>query len=105
MMDPVIEIEEKAAAFIKQQGGVVTVRLSPRHGCCGGTSRIAIAETSTPKDISTFACHQSEEVTLWIAPELAQQGLRLRVEGWWKLKRLFVDGAALASGHADTQQH
>ena len=98
-MDPIIEIEEKAAAFIKQQGGVVTVRFSPRHGCCGGTSRIAIAETSTPKETSTFECHQMEETTLWIAPELTYQGLRLRVEGWWKLRRLFVDGAPLRAGY------
>jgi len=53
-MDPIIEIEEKAAAFIKQQGGVVTVRFSPRHGCCGGTSRIVIVEVSLGVDVSAM---------------------------------------------------
>ncbi|HBM27363.1 hypothetical protein NH398_06635 [Halomonas sp. CnH100-B] len=101
-MNPIIDIEETAAAFIKQQGGVVTVRCSPRHGCCGGTSRIAIAETHAPDDTSAFESHFLEGVWLWVAPELARQGLRLRVEGWWKLQRLFVDGAPLRAGHQDT---
>lgn len=36
-MSHVIDIDSNAVAFIKQQGGSVTVRLSPRHGCCGGS--------------------------------------------------------------------
>ncbi len=43
-MRQVIEMEHPAVAFIQQHGGVVTVRRSPRHGCCGGTAHIAVAE-------------------------------------------------------------
>ena len=102
-MNAIIEIDEKAAAFIKQQGGVATVRWSSRHGCCGGTSHIAVAETHAPEDPSAFECHTWHEATVWISPELAHQGLRLRVEGWWKLRRLFVDGAPLHTGRTNTQ--
>ena len=31
-----IAISRRAREFIQRKGGVVTVRLAPRHGCCGG---------------------------------------------------------------------
>lgn len=103
-MRQVIEMEHPAVAFIQQHGGVVTVRRSPRHGCCGGTAHIAVAELGAPSDTSAFEYHQLPEGGLWIEPSIAWQGLRLRVEGWWKLRRLFLDGAPLTPGSRDTQQ-
>lgn len=47
----IIDVSDDAKAFIKQQGGVVTVRLSPRHGCCGGLANVAVAEVSAPKTL------------------------------------------------------
>lgn len=70
----IIDVSDAAKAFIKQHGGVVTVRLSPRHGCCGGLANVAVAEASSPND-----------------PALACQGLRVNVEGFWKLRHLYVD--------------
>lgn len=96
-MDDAIEITSSAKAFIKQKGGVVTVRLSPRHGCCGGLANVAVAEATSPADPSLYQRHSDKNLTLFIAPELVGQGLRVDVEGFWKLRHLYVDGAALSA--------
>ncbi|MGM0826423.1 MAG: CC/Se motif family (seleno)protein [Pseudomonadota bacterium] len=93
-MDNVIDIGSNALDFIKQQGGVVTVRLSPRYGCCGGLANVAVAEASAPASASLYQRHRYEGVTLFIDPALVGQGLSINVEGWWKLRHLFVNGAA-----------
>ncbi|CEP35581.1 MULTISPECIES: CC/Se motif family (seleno)protein [unclassified Halomonas] len=97
----IIDASDDAKAFIKQQGGVVTVRLSPRHGCCGGLANVAVAEASAPKDPSLYQRHSDEDITLFIATELAYQGLRVDVEGFWKLRHLYVDGSYPSSGHTN----
>ena len=94
-MNNVIEIGSRAIAFIKQHGGVVTVRLSPRHGCCGGVANVAVAEASPPADPSLYQRHYYRDITLFIAPELVGQGLTINVEGFWKLRHLYVDGLPL----------
>lgn len=96
-MGDAIEITSSAKAFIKQQGGVVTVRLSPRHGCCGGLANVAVAEASFPADPSIYQRHCDQALTLFIAPALAHQRLRIDVEGFWKLRHLYVDGATLSA--------
>ncbi|MBT2770778.1 hypothetical protein J7J47_00855 [Halomonas sp. ISL-60] len=90
-MPEIIAVSDAAKAFIKQQGGVVTVRLSPRHGCCGGLANVAVAEACAPKDPSLYQRHRDEDITLFIAQELAYQGLRVDIEGFWKLRHLYVD--------------
>ncbi|GEN28775.1 hypothetical protein HVA01_24210 [Halovibrio variabilis] len=96
-MGDAIDITSSAKAFIKQQGGVMTVRLSPRHGCCGGLANVAVAEATSPADPSLYHRHCDEDLTLFIAPALVGQGLRVDVEGFWKLRHLYVDGAALSA--------
>jgi hypothetical protein len=97
-MNHVIEIDSDAVDFIKQQGGAVTVRLSPRHGCCGGFANLAVAEAHYPEDIQHYQHHIQDSVSIYIDPGLANQGLRIGVEGWWKLRHLYVDGTALSAG-------
>lgn len=101
-MKDVIDIDSNAVEFIKQQGGVVTVRLSPRHGCCGGLANLAVAETRLPDDVHNYQHHTQDGISIYIAPELAAQGLRIGVEGWWKLRHLYVDGSPLQLRHANT---
>ncbi|MBR2514344.1 MAG: hypothetical protein IKE45_10040 [Halomonas sp.] len=96
-MNHVIDIDNNAIDFIKQQGGVVTVRLSPRRGCCGGLANLAVAEAQPPDDPRHYHHHTQDSISIYIAPELAAQGLRIGVEGWWKLRHLYVDGADIHS--------
>lgn len=94
-MNHVIDIDSNAVDFIKQQGGVVTVRLSPRHGCCGGLANLAVAEAHPPDAPQQLQHHIQGGISIYIAPELAAQGMRIGVEGWWKLRHLYVDGVAI----------
>ncbi|MDR5875540.1 CC/Se motif family (seleno)protein [Vreelandella gomseomensis] len=94
-MDDVIEIEDNALAYIKQLGNVLTVRLSPRHGCCGGSANVAVAEAISPKDPSLFQRYHHQGITLFTDPKLTYQGLKINVEGFWKLRHLYVEGASV----------
>ncbi|MEA2119353.1 CC/Se motif family (seleno)protein [Halovibrio sp. HP20-50] len=89
-MNNVIDISSDALDFIKQQGGVVTVRLSPRYGCCGGSANVAVAEATSPADPSLYQRHCAQAITLFIESALADQGLCIDVEGFWKLRHLYV---------------
>jgi hypothetical protein len=100
-MSSAIDIGSKALDFIKQRGGVLTVRLSPKYGCCGGLANVAIAEAKAPADPSLYQRHRDEGITLFIAEELVDQGLRVGVEGFWTLRHLYVDCSNLHSGHTN----
>lgn len=95
MPDQPIDISSAAATYIKQQGGIVTVRLAPRHGCCGGIASLAIAETGAPDDPAEHASFEIGDIRLYMPHELVGEGLRINCEGWWKLRHLYVDGAAI----------
>ncbi|MBF60076.1 hypothetical protein KF947_03025 [Halomonas sp. FeN2] len=97
-MDSVIELGGNALDFIKQQGGVVTIRLSPKHGCCGGLANIAVAEANEPLDASRYQHYHYQGITIFIDPTLVGQGLRVEIEGFWKLRHLYVDGLPPAIG-------
>ncbi|WP_404297985.1 CC/Se motif family (seleno)protein [Halomonas sp.] len=90
-----IEISDRAREWVLVQGGVLTVRLSPRHGCCGGTASLAVAEAVAPGDPGAYRRVDRKGVILFIAPELVDEGLRVGLEGWWKFRHLYVDGAPL----------
>ncbi|MGM0521729.1 MAG: CC/Se motif family (seleno)protein [Pseudomonadota bacterium] len=96
-MPETINISPAAVAFIHEKGGVLTVRLSPRHGCCGGIASLAVAEARQPDTQSRFTRYEHGDITLYIAPELEGEGLRVDVEGFWKLRRLYVDGVTVKS--------
>ncbi|MFC2991480.1 CC/Se motif family (seleno)protein [Halomonas tibetensis] len=89
-----IEVTARARAWLKKKGGVATVRLSTRHGCCGGSADIAVAEARRPDEPERYTRLELEGVTLHIDPTLIDQGLRINVEGFLGLKHLFVEGAS-----------
>lgn len=102
-MDSVIDIDGNALDFIKQQGGIVTIRLSPKHGCCGGLANVAVAEAKQPTDPAPYQQHRYQDITLFIDPALVGQGLSVNIEGWWKLRHLYVDGSPLQPRHTNKQ--
>lgn len=89
-----IEVTDRAREWLQQQGGVATVRLSPRHGCCGGGADIVVAEARAPDEPARYTPVQLPGLTLYIDPTLVDQGLRVDVEGFLGLRHLFVDGAS-----------
>ncbi|MDR5891823.1 CC/Se motif family (seleno)protein [Halomonas mongoliensis] len=91
-----IAISRRAREFIQRKGGAVTVRLSPRHGCCGGMASLAVADAVAPDDPSRYRRIEQDGLTLFIAPELADEGLIVDLEGWGIFRHLYVDGAPLS---------
>ncbi|MBE0489351.1 MAG: hypothetical protein IBX53_09745 [Halomonas sp.] len=91
-----IEVTEQAREWLKRKGGIATVRLSPRHGCCGGGAELAVAEARTPDEPERYTRLDLDGVTLHIDPTLVDQGLRVDVEGFLGLRHLFVEGVPLS---------
>ena len=89
-----IVVTIQARNWLLKKGGVATVRLSPRHGCCGGGADIAVAEARTPDTPERYTCLEREGVTLFIDPPLVDQDLRVDVEGFLGLRYLFVEGVS-----------
>ncbi|WP_444984136.1 CC/Se motif family (seleno)protein [Halomonas mongoliensis] len=90
-----IAISRRAREFIQRKGGVVTVRLAPRHGCCGGMASLAVADAVAPDDASRYRRVEQDGMRLHIAPELVDEGLIIDLEGWGIFRHLYVDGAPL----------
>lgn len=76
-MNYVIDIDSNAVDFIKQHGSVVTVRLAPRHGCCGGIASLAIAETRAPDVPADYASFDLNGIQVYMDDELVGEGLRI----------------------------
>ncbi len=73
------------------------LRVSPRHGCCGGLAGVPVAEPGPPEDGSGYRCERFGEIDVYIAPALEEAGvLTIRLEGVPGLRRLFVEGADLS---------
>jgi hypothetical protein len=45
-----VTLTPEALAYVRERGGALTVRPSPRHGCCGGTVDVPLAEVGPPAD-------------------------------------------------------
>jgi hypothetical protein len=90
-----IDISPDAGEHIRQRGGVLTLRASPRHGCCGGTVEMPVAETTRPAG-GDFLMEDRGEVTLFVEAPLAEslsEPVRVGLDQILGLKKLFVEGA------------
>jgi len=90
-----IDISSEAAEHIRQRGGVLTLRASPRHGCCGGRVEMPIVELATPES-EGFVREDRGEVTLFVEAPLAEslrEPVRVGLDKMLGLKKLFVEGA------------
>jgi len=93
-MNNVIDISSDSLDFIKQQGGVDTIRL-PWAWLLRGLANVPVAEANAPADTSLYQRHRYQNITLFIAPALVGQGLSVNTEGWWKLRHLYMEGSPL----------
>ncbi len=88
-----LTVDSGAIDWIQRHGGVVTLRQSPRHGCCGGTAMLPVAEARTPEMAQEWIVRDIHGVTVYIDRELdAHAGsLTIRAEGFRHWQRLFVE--------------
>lgn len=89
---PAVTVTPEAAAFVRARGGALTLRRTPRHGCCGGTVALAVAEPEAPPDATAFACHDLGDLTLYVEPDL-DGPLRVGLDRLLGFASLFVEGA------------
>jgi hypothetical protein len=81
--------------YLQRHGGALTIRSSPRHGCCGGTVAVAVAEAGPPRDAAAYQVEQVEGVRVYLERELrdAVDGpVRIDLEGFGPWRRLWVSG-------------
>ena len=92
-MTPPLRLDASAAEWLAQKGGSVTVRASPRHGCCGGTAYLPVAEVGMPSDPADWSVQACDGIAVYLDPALAGPGgvLTVRAEGFGRWRRLFVE--------------
>ncbi|MDI5921067.1 CC/Se motif family (seleno)protein [Halomonas sp. LR5S13] len=89
-----IDVTPRAREWLRRKGGVATLRLSPRHGCCGGGADVTVAEARAPDEPERYTRLEFEDVTLHLDPSLVDQELRVDVDGFLGLRHLFVEGTS-----------
>jgi hypothetical protein len=98
-------IDREAVQWLRGRGGVVTLRAAPRHGCCGGVARLPMAEPVAPDSGIRWPQRRQDGLIIHIDPALSddRRRLALRVEGFFGLRRLFVE--AITSDHGPGPGH
>jgi hypothetical protein len=94
---PQIRIEPAARTYLAAHGGAVTLRGSRRHGCCGGTAFVPVAELGPPAEPEHYDEHEVEGITVFLEADVASGGepLVIGVDGLWRWQRLHVEGTAI----------
>lgn len=91
---PAVTFTPEAAAFARSHGGAVTLRRTPRHGCCGGTVSLPVVEATAPLDPAGFTRQEHDELTVYVESGLAASNpLRVGLDRFFGLRALFVEGA------------
>ena len=102
MTEAGIRVSPDAQDWIRRHGGAVMLRFSMRHGCCGGTAGVPVADAAEPADASGYRVEVHGGIRVYVANDLVvTEPLNIRLEGFLGFRRLFVDGAALSAGRND----
>lgn len=88
-----VSLTPAARDWVRRHGGSVTVRAAPQHGCCGGHAAIPMAEPRVPEAPEAYHVETVQGVTVYLAKALAEGPYRVDLEGFWRWKRLVVEGA------------
>lgn len=91
---PSIRLEAAAARHAARRGGTITLRAAPRHGCCGGTALVPVAETGAPADRDAWRQCTVDGITVYLDNSLGGHAelLTISASGFWRWQRLFVEG-------------
>lgn len=89
-----------ASAHAHLAGRPVHVRSSPRHGCCGGTASVPVAELGAPDDLDGVECFEVAGTEVYVDRGLsgAAGSWTIDTDGFARWRRLVVLGVDLTSG-------
>ena len=95
MSAPEVRLHPEATQWVADRGGALTLRASPRHGCCGGTASLPVAEPGRPDDPADWSMRTVDGVAVYLDRALTgQEGpFIVRAEGFLGWRRLFVEVA------------
>ncbi|MEF8797682.1 MAG: CC/Se motif family (seleno)protein [Salinivenus sp.] len=91
-----VAIDEEAADYAREHGGVLTIRPSPRHGCCGGRVDLAVVGTEPPADPEAYVETERQGLTVYVHRSfvsLSDTPLRVGLDRLWLWSSLYVEGA------------
>jgi len=97
MREMEIRVEPEARAYLADRGSAVTLRGSRRHGCCGGTAFVPVAEPGPPDDPASYRSVDVEGITVYLEPEMTggEEPILIGIDRLWRWKRLRVDGTVI----------
>lgn len=87
-----LELTPAARAWVLEHGGVLTLRAMPQHGCCGGHAALPVAEARVPDAVEDYVIDTVDGVTVYRALALTGGPYRIDLEGFWRWRRLTVEG-------------
>lgn len=92
-----IRIEPEARRFLAGRGMAVTLRGSRRHGCCGGTGFVPVAEPRPPDAPEGYRATRVDGITVHLPHDvtLGDTPLVIGLDALWRWQRLRVDGTAI----------
>jgi hypothetical protein len=94
---PDLTIESEAAAYAREQGGVLSIRTRPQHGCCGGRVDRATVSTAPPDDSDAYVQMEREGITVYVHRSfvsLGREPIHIGLDALWVWKSLYVEAAS-----------
>lgn len=87
-----------ASAHTYLAGRAVHVRSSPRHGCCGGSASIPVAEPGAPEETADAECFEVSGTIVYVDRGLfgADGSWTVDTDGFARWRRLVVLGLDLS---------
>lgn len=92
-----LSIDDEAADYARGLGGVLTIRPSPRHGCCGGRVDLASVDTERPADTEAYVNVGQSGLTVYVHRSfvaLNDTPLHVGLDQLLGWKSLYVEGAS-----------
>ena len=92
-----LTIDDEAAAYARKQGGVLTLRTQPQHGCCGGRVDVATVSTNPPSVSDAYVRDEREGLTVYVHQSfvsLADEPIRVGLDRLWIWQALYIEAAS-----------
>ncbi|MFP4322729.1 MAG: CC/Se motif family (seleno)protein [Anaerolineales bacterium] len=90
-----ITIDADAQEFLRKHEAAMTLRASPRHGCCGGTVFLPIAEAGMTQGGEAWPVTERDGIRIYIDPAMVLPDdihLRIGIDRFLMMTRLWVEG-------------
>ena len=88
-------LEPGLVAYLSQRAAALTVRAAPRHGCCGGTVGVPVAEEGAPREPDAYVVIERDGISVYIERTLVQgagEPITIGIDGFGPWRALWVAG-------------